>query len=107
MNLFRFYDFKSFDEIGLLTITEYNTLMKAAELRNVDMDYRAHQIAYLTFVAKGQKKAGKNKAKPVYPSFEKFYNYEKEINRVMGIKPKSRMDELRKILEGGEMNARK
>lgn len=80
--------------------------MKAAELRNVDMDYRAHQIAYLTFVAKGQKKAGK-KTKPVYPTFEKFYNYEKEINRVMGIKPKSHMDEIRKILEGGEINARK
>lgn len=101
MNLFRFYDFKSFDEIGMITITEYNTLMKAAELRNVDMDYRAHQIAYLAFVAKGQKKSGKNKTRPIYPKFEKFYNYEAEIDRVLGRKKKSRFDGIGALL-GGE-----
>lgn len=82
--------------------------MKAAELRNVDMDYRAHQVAYLAFVAKGQKKAGKNKTKPVYPSFDKFYNYEKEVNRVLGIKPKSRFDGLKKfMMEEGATDGRK
>lgn len=101
MNLMRFYDFKSFDEIGLLTITEYNLLMQAERLRQVDMDYRAHQVAYLAFVAKGQKKAGKNKTKPIYPKFEKFYDYEGEINKALGIKKKSPFDGIGALL-GGE-----
>ena len=101
LNLFRYYDFKSYDEIGGITIAEYNTLMKAVELRQVDMDYRNHQLAYLSFVVQGQKKAGKNKTKPVYPKFEKFYDYEKEINRVLGIKKQSRFDGIGKLLREG------
>lgn len=101
LNLFRYCDFKSFEEVGRITITEYNLLMKAVELKGVDMDYRAHQIAYLTFVAKGQKRSGKNKTRPVYPKFEKFFDYEREVNRVLGITKKSRFEGIGALI-GGE-----
>jgi len=78
--------------------------MKSVELRQVDMDYRTHQIAYLTFVAKGQKKSGRNKTKPVYPRFDKFYDYESEVNRVLGKKKKSRLAGLAEFMKGGEAN---
>lgn len=46
------------------------------------MDYRNHLQAFLNFVVKAKKKAGKNKERPVYDRFEKFYNYDKQIEKV-------------------------
>ena len=57
-------------------------MRKAHEYKRVDLDYRIHQLAYLNFMATGKKRAGKGKEKPVYPSFKKFYDYEKELKKV-------------------------
>ncbi|MDO4170312.1 MAG: hypothetical protein Q4D45_10470 [Lachnospiraceae bacterium] len=46
------------------------------------MDYRNHLQAFLNFAVKAEKKAGKNKTKPVYRNFEKFYDYQKELDKV-------------------------
>lgn len=46
------------------------------------MDYRNHLQAFLNFAVKAEKRAGKNKTRPVYNTFKKFYDYEKEISKV-------------------------
>lgn len=79
LNCFRYLDFKSFAEVDRLTIPEYTLLMQAVRLKQVDMDYRSHLLAWLTFSAKATKKKGK----PVYNKFSKFYSYEKEIKKAM------------------------
>lgn len=72
-------DFKSFAEVDRLTLPEYNLLMEAVRLKQIDTDYRNHLQAYLNFAVKAEKKTGKNKSKPVFDKFKKFYNYEKEV----------------------------
>lgn len=82
MNCFRYLDFKSFAEVDRLTIPEYLLLMEAVRLKQVDMDYRNHLQAFLNFAVQATKKSGKNKSRPVYANFKRFYNYEKEISKV-------------------------
>ena len=67
----------------------------------IDLDYRNHMQAYLNFVVKAQKKAGKNKTKPVYSTFKKFYDYEKELNRVEKKKSDSKFSGLKNFLKRG------
>lgn len=75
--------FKGFDEVDRLTIAEYELLMKAAELREADIDYRLHMQAFLNVQAGAKKKAGKNKERLVYSRFNKFYDRKREIDRIM------------------------
>jgi hypothetical protein len=71
-------DFKSFSEVDRLTIPEYRLLMQAAKLKQVDLDYRVHQLAFANFRVQAQKKKGK-KSVPVFTEFKKFYDYEKAV----------------------------
>lgn len=67
------------------------------------MDYRNHLQAYLNFVVKAEKKAGKHKSKPVYSTFKRFYDYEKELDKVKKKEPtKSRFSGIGKLLKKGE-----
>lgn len=76
--------------------------MKAAKLKQVDMDYRNHLQAFLNFAVKAEKKSGKNKSKPVYGKFKKFYDYEKELEKAMNNgKEKSRFAGIGKLLKKG------
>ena len=103
LNCFRFLDFKSFDEVDRLTLPEYELLMEAVRLRQVDMDYRNHLQAFLNFAVKAQKKAGKNKSKPVFAKFKRFYDYEKAVEGVKGRGSKeSRFTGIGKFLKKGE-----
>lgn len=79
---FRFFGFRTFDEIDRLTFPEYELLCKAYKLETVDRDMWVHKQAYLNFMANAKKKAGKGRMKPVYESFDKFYDYQKEIDKV-------------------------
>ena len=81
LSCFRYLDFKSFEEVDRLTIAEYELLMEAVRLREVDRDYRNHLQAFLNFAVKAEKKVGKNKSRPVYSKFKKFYDYELEIKK--------------------------
>lgn len=99
MNCFRFLDFKSFDEVDRLTIPEYMLLMEAARLKQIDLDYRTHLLAWLTFKAKARK--GKSQ-KPVFNKFEKFYDYRKELDKAMKKEAKeSRFSGIGKLLKKG------
>lgn len=75
-------DYKSFAEVDLLTIPEYELLIEAVQLKQIDMDYRNHLQAFLNFAVKAEKKSGKNKSKPVFSKFKQFYNYEKEVEKI-------------------------
>lgn len=101
MNCFRYLDYKSFAEVDRLTIPEYELLMQAVRLKQVDMDYRVHQQAFLNFAVKAEKKSGK-KSKPVYTKFKNFYDYEAEVNKVKRKKKKSRFAGIGKLLNKGE-----
>ena len=94
-------DFKSFAEVDRLTIPEYNLLMEAARLKQIDMDYRNHLQAWLNFTVKAEKKAGKGKTKPVYTKFKQFYDYEKYINNSKGENKKSRFSGIGELLKKG------
>lgn len=85
-----------------LTIPEYNLLMEAAQLKQVDEDYRNHLQAFLNFAVKAEKKSGKNKSKPVYRKFKQFYNYEAELRKVQKTEQKSRFSGIGKLLKKGE-----
>jgi hypothetical protein len=96
-------DYKSFDEVDRLTIPEYLLLMEAVRLKQVDMDYRNHLQAYLNFSVKAEKKTGKNKSRPVYTRFKKFFDYDKAIaNAQKKEREQSRFAGVGKLLEKGE-----
>ena len=85
LNCFRYLGFKSFEEVDRLTIPEYTLLMEAVQLREVDKE----------------KKVGKNKTKPVYQRFRKFFDYEKEVDRVRNRKQKNeRLDIIGRMMKG-------
>ena len=96
--------FKSFAEVDRLTIPEYQLLMEAARLRQIDQDYRNHLQAFLNFAVTARKKTGKNKSRPVYRRFDRFFNYEKEVKKakVRSGKKRSRFPGLSKFLKKGE-----
>ena len=85
-----------------MSIPEYNLLMEAVQLKTVDADYRNHLQAFLNFAVKAEKKAGKNKSKPVYRKFKQFYNYEAEQRKVTKTKRNSRFAGIYELLRKGE-----
>lgn len=102
LNCFRFLDFKSFAEVDRLTIPEYNLLMEAVRLKQVDMDYRSHLMAWLIRAVKAEKGRGRN-AKPVFTKFKQFYDYNAEISKVMKKKSdKGKFAGIGKLLRKGE-----
>lgn len=104
MDCFRYLGYKSFDEVDRLTIPEYELLMEAMRLKEVDMDYRNHLQAFLNFSVKARRKTGKNKSSPVFTTFKKFFDYEKAIANAKKKKEKeqSRFAGIGKLLEKGE-----
>ena len=77
--------------------------MEAVRLKQVDKDYRNHLQAFLNFAVKAEKKTGRNKSKPVYAKFKKFYDYEKEIAKIKDKGgEKSRFSGIGKLLKKGE-----
>ena len=103
MNCFRYLGYTSFRDVDQLTIPEYKLLMQAVRLKQVDMDYRNHLQAFLNFAVKAEKKTGKNKSRPVYSKFLKFYDYKKEIEKAQnGGNTKSRFTGFGKFLKKGE-----
>lgn len=81
MNCFRFFGFKSLDEVDRLSLQEYLLLIKAQNLKTVDEDYRSHLSAWLTMVAIKSEKRSKRTVKPVYDRFIKFYDYEEALEK--------------------------
>lgn len=77
---------------------EYALLMKAVELRQFDMNYRNHLQAFLNFAVTAKKKSGRNKEKPVYDKFKKFFDYDRELKKIEGKKENSRFSGIGELL---------
>ena len=78
-------------------------LMRAVRLRQVDLDYRNHLQAFLSFAVQAEKQVGKHKSRPVYRTFQKFYDYDAELQKVLSDRePEDRFAGLKQFLrEGG------
>ena len=104
INAFRYFGINSFDDFNRMTMREYNILTEAYALKYVDKERDLHELAYLTFAATATKKSGK----PVYKTFKKFFDYDKELERVKrkGLdatqKEKTRISTIGNLLYGGE-----
>ena len=64
-------------------------------------DSRIQLQAFLNYSVKAQKKIGRNKTRPIFTKFQKFYDYEKELEKARGT-VKSRFAEASKFLRGGK-----
>lgn len=69
----------SMEQVDRMDIPEYELLMQAMELRQVDEEYRTHEQAFLTVAARATK--GK-KGTPVYKRFKDFFDYDGAIRKV-------------------------
>lgn len=67
------------------------------ELRNIDEIMKIHLQSFLNNKAKAKKKTGKDKMKFVYSDFRKFFDYEKEIDKIRN--KNRRSDLLSKVIE--------
>ena len=86
----------------MLEIREYELLMKAAALKQADLDYRVHMQAFLNVKAGAKKRAGKNKEKLVFSRFDKFYDHKRAVNKIMNGEEKDRFAGIGKILKREE-----
>lgn len=84
-----------------LTIHEYNLLIKAANLRQVDEAYTAHMIGWASARARDKKRHGKNGYKPAYKSFDDFFDYREAIDNILhpDNEYKTKMAGLAKLLQ--------
>ena len=83
LNCFRFFGFRSLDEVDLLTIKEYEMLCESEKYKQLDKQKDIALGAWLSFMATAKKKVGKH-LKPVYPTFESFFDYSKQLKRMNG-----------------------
>lgn len=80
---------------------EYSWLLEARKLKLVDEEFNAHRQAFLNVSAQATDKKGK----PVYRSFDKFYDYNKAVKRVLDQNPSTgRYERLKQYLREGEHN---
>lgn len=104
INCFRYLGFTTFDQVGRLTIAQYEVMMEALELRMLDQDLHEHRQAFLNFAVQAEKKAGKGKTRPVYRKFRQFFDYDAELKKIKNRKKKkkSRFSGIGKLLKKGE-----
>ena len=93
----------TFEQIDRLTIPEYQMLIKAYELAEVDRANVRHQQAWLTVSAGATKKDGR----PVYKKFKDFFDYEAELKRKEKPKPTTRFSNLSKHMKEKQQCNRK
>ncbi|MGC6767239.1 hypothetical protein [Enterococcus sp. LJL51] len=70
-----------------MTVPEYELRMKAYQLQMLDRQYEIHMQAWANVMA-GQTKKGR----PVFRTFEKFFNYRKAEQKILGKKQKQPSD---------------
>jgi len=83
LNCFRYFGFRSLDEVDKLTIAEYGMLCEAEAYKQLDNQRDLALNAWLAFVATAKKKVGK-KLQPIYPTFDSFFDYAKKLKQLKG-----------------------
>lgn len=77
------------DEVDYLLFDEYLLLMKAQQLKEVDKEYYIHRQAWANQQVQATEKRGKRTV-PVYGTFKKFFDYEKQEKLILKPKPKKK-----------------
>ena len=97
--------------IERMTPEEFEIRMEAYRLQQVDQEFVLHRMAWLNREITAQKKAGKNKTKPYFDSFKKFFDYKRLEDEARGRETKrkptslgARMMEAIRIQEEKEKN---
>lgn len=80
----RFFKMDDLHEIDKMTRRDFRLRLKAYELERVDDEYRIALLAWQIREIDAKRKSGKG-YKYVYDTFKKFFDYEKHVNRIMGI----------------------
>ena len=80
-----------------LLLSEYQLLMKAHALKQVDKEYEMHLQAWLNQRAKDTKPKGK-KTVPVFRKFDEFFNYKEREQQILGTDKKEERSTLRNLL---------
>lgn len=87
VDCFRFFNFRTFDEVDRLTIPEYHILIEANQLRYVDKRLLIHEQAWANQMVKATTKVGFS-YESAFPTFRDFYDYDAEKEAVMSGKAK-------------------
>ena len=85
LNCFTYFGMKSFDEVDNMLIEEYELLMKSYSLKRLDQERDMHWQAYLNMAVQQTEERGK-KTYSKFPTFKKFFDYEKSKRELLGIK---------------------
>lgn len=75
----RLFSLTTVDEIGQLTLNEYDLLLEAAQLRNIDQERLIHIQAWANQMVQATDRSGK-RAK--FRKFKDFYDDEKIIRKI-------------------------
>lgn len=67
---------RSYDEVGLLRLSEYYLLMKAYALKRLDEEHAIHRQAWINQQAKATKSQGQRTV-PYFKNFKQFFDYDK------------------------------
>ncbi|AAL97865.1 hypothetical protein [Streptococcus pyogenes] len=85
LNCIRYLGMTDINEIGRLTLYEYDLLMTGKALAAVDESHKAHKQAWINYQVTATKLVGGKKNKkevPVYKKFKDFFDYEEEIRKI-------------------------
>jgi len=85
----------SLHEAEEMTLREYTYMMHVYNLKRVDKERDIHMTAFLNHAVTATKQVGKKQV-PVYKTFKDFYDYEKEMNRVL--KPYQKDSKLKQLI---------
>lgn len=81
----RLFGMKDLQKIDMMTRREFRLRLKAYELERIDDEYRIALLAWQMREIEAKKKSGKG-YRYVYDTFKKFFDYEKQVNKAMGIR---------------------
>ncbi|MDD3503898.1 MAG: hypothetical protein PHD56_14245 [Anaerostipes sp.] len=98
---FRYFGFTDFDQVDKMTLAQFEIMAEAMKLREIDKDYRNHLQAFLNFRVRSKKRSGKNKERPFYSTFKKFYDYDSEIRRATG-KTEDKFSKVKEVMKRRE-----
>lgn len=85
-------------EIERMTLYEYELRMTAWQLKTIDEDYNVHKQAWINRQVQATKTRGKKEV-PYFKNFKEFFDYESQLQEILGTDSVSLPDKDRKILK--------
>lgn len=79
----RYLGMMDFAEINRMTLYEYEMRMTAYRLKQADLEYAIHLLAWESWNVQAMKKQGKHKRIPVFKKFRQFFDYEGRVKAIL------------------------